>query len=96
MVHGDEITSSLHKALKFTVAPNLTRSQNRRTNSSVAEAVQSVTVFRVGVLSVGDGVADDVLQEDLQDPAGLLVDEAADSLDASTAGETSVGWLLRS
>ncbi|CAA7403559.1 unnamed protein product [Spirodela intermedia] len=36
-----------------------------------------------GVLRVGHGVADDVLQEDLEHPAGLLVDEAADSLHAA-------------
>ena len=29
----------------------------------------------LGVLGVGDGVADHVLQEDLEDAAGLLVDE---------------------
>ncbi len=41
------------------------------------------------VLSVGDGVADDVLQEHLQDTAGLLVDEAADALDTSATGQTA-------
>ena len=42
---------------------------------------------------VGDGVADDVLEEDLEDTAGLLVDEARDALDATTAGETADGRL---
>ncbi|CAI0375212.1 unnamed protein product, partial [Linum tenue] len=41
------------------------------------------------VLGVGYGVADDVLQEDLEDAAGLLVDEAADALDAATASQTA-------
>jgi hypothetical protein len=35
------------------------------------------------VLSVGDGVADDVLEEDLEHAAGLLVDEPGDALDAA-------------
>merc|ERR550519_2290914 len=35
-----------------------------------------------GVLSAGDGIADDVLQEDLENTPGLLVDETADPLDA--------------
>jgi hypothetical protein len=35
------------------------------------------------VLSVGDGVADDVLQEDLEHAAGLLVDEPRDALHAA-------------
>ena len=38
-----------------------------------------------GVLGVGDGVTDDVLKEDLEDTAGLLVDEAGDALDTSPA-----------
>ena len=47
----------------------------------------------LGVLSVGDGVADHVLQEDLEDGAGLLVDEARDTLDTTTAGEAANGGL---
>lgn len=45
----------------------------------------------LGVLGVGDGVADHVLQEHLEDAAGLLVDQAGDSLDSSTAGQTTDG-----
>jgi len=45
------------------------------------------------VLGVGHGVTDDVLEEDLEDTAGLLVDEAADALDATTAGKTADGRL---
>ena len=41
-----------------------------------------------GVLGVGDGVADDVLEEDLEDSPGLLVDESGDTLDTPTSGET--------
>ena len=37
------------------------------------------------VLGVGDGITDDVLKEDLEDTAGLLVDEAGDALDTSPA-----------
>ena len=46
-----------------------------------------------GVLGVGDGITDDVLEEDLEDTAGLLVDEAGDALDTATAGETADGGL---
>jgi hypothetical protein len=35
------------------------------------------------VLGVGDGVADDVLEEDLEHAAGLLVDEPRDALHAA-------------
>merc|ERR1712216_536840 len=46
-----------------------------------------------GVLSVGDGVTDDVLKEDLEDTAGLLVDEPGDALDATTASKAADGGL---
>jgi len=45
------------------------------------------------VLSVGDRVPDDVLKEDLEDTAGLLVDETRDTLDTATTGETTDGGL---
>lgn len=41
------------------------------------------------VLCVGDGVTDDILEEDLEDTARLFVDEAADTLDASTPRQPS-------
>ncbi len=46
-----------------------------------------------GVLGVGDGVADDVLEEDLEDAASLLIDETGDSLDTTTTGEAADGGL---
>ena len=45
------------------------------------------------VLGVGDGITDDVLKEDLEDTAGLLVDEAGDTLDTTTTCETADGGL---
>jgi hypothetical protein len=45
------------------------------------------------VFGVGDGIADDMLEEDLEDSSGLLIDEAADSLDAASASETANGRL---
>ena len=46
-----------------------------------------------GVLSVSDGVTDDVLQEDLKYPAGLLVNEPGDALDTTATSQTSYGRL---
>jgi hypothetical protein len=46
-----------------------------------------------GVLGVGDGVTDDVLKEDLEHTAGLLVDEAGDALHTTTAREAADGGL---
>ena len=45
------------------------------------------------MLSVGDRVANDILKEDLEDAASLLVDEAADALDAASAGQAADGRL---
>ena len=42
-------------------------------------------------LTTGDRVADDVLEEHLEDTAGLLVDEARDALDPATASEAADG-----
>ena len=47
----------------------------------------------LGVLGVGDGVTDDVLEEDLEDTAGLFVDESRDTLHTTTASETADGGL---
>ena len=47
----------------------------------------------LGVLAVGDGVADHVLKEHLQHSAGLLVDEAGDALHSSSSGQTADSWL---
>ena len=47
----------------------------------------------LGVLGVGHGVADDVLEEHLEHPAGLLVDQAGDALDSASAGQTADGGL---
>ena len=47
----------------------------------------------LGVLGVGDGITDHTLQEHLEHTAGLLVNEARDALDASSASETADGWL---
>ena len=43
----------------------------------------------LSVLSVCNGVANDVLQEDLEDTAGLLVNETRDTLHTTTASETA-------
>jgi hypothetical protein len=45
------------------------------------------------VLSVGDGIADDVLQKHLQHTAGLFVDQTTDALDTSSASQTTDGRL---
>ncbi|KFV08676.1 hypothetical protein N340_05890, partial [Tauraco erythrolophus] len=46
-----------------------------------------------GVLGVGDGVTDHVLQEDLQHAARLLVDEPRDALHAATPSQAADGRL---
>ena len=55
--------------------------------------VKSSDSLAAGVLSVGDGVTDDVLEEHLQDTSGLLVDEAGDALDTTSACQTADSGL---
>ena len=45
------------------------------------------------MLGVGDGVADDALDEPLEDAADLLVHDAGDALDTTAAGEAADGGL---
>merc|ERR1719228_678393 len=47
----------------------------------------------LGVLGVGDGVSDDVLQEHLQDTPRLFIDETTDPLDSASSGQSSDSWL---
>ena len=45
----------------------------------------------LGVFRVRDGIADDVLQEDFEHTARLLVDETRNALDAATPGQSTDG-----
>ena len=47
----------------------------------------------LGMLAVGDGITDDVLEEHLQDTTGLLVDKSGDTLDTTTASQTADSGL---
>jgi hypothetical protein len=47
----------------------------------------------LGVLGVGDGITDDILEENLENTTGLLVDEAGDALDTTTTSQTADGGL---
>jgi hypothetical protein len=43
------------------------------------------------MLGVGDGITDDILQENLEDTTDLFVDQTRDSLDSTTASKTTDG-----
>jgi hypothetical protein len=45
------------------------------------------------MLSVGDGISDDVLKEDLKNTTGLFVDKTRDTFDTTSSCKTSDGWL---
>ena len=47
----------------------------------------------LGVLGVGDSISDHVLQENLEYSSGLLVDQSGDTLDSTSAGQTTDGGL---
>ncbi|CAH3019748.1 unnamed protein product [Porites evermanni] len=47
----------------------------------------------LGVLGVGHGIADNVLKENFQNTACLLVDQSRNSLYTPTASETTDRWL---
>lgn len=45
------------------------------------------------MLSIGDGVADDTLEESLEDSTGFFVDHGGNTLDTTTTSETSDSGL---
>jgi hypothetical protein len=76
------------------------------THSLAAETVQCTTLafqrvdnvhggdcLPLGVLGVGDGVTDNVLQENFEHTTGLLVDETGDTLDSASASQTADSGL---
>ena len=76
--------------------------QGRLTSEAVKSAalslegvdnVKSSHSLSASMLSVGDGITDDVLKEDLEDTTGLLVDETRDALDTTSASQSSDGRL---
>jgi hypothetical protein len=70
--------------------------KGRLTLSGTLEGVDDVErgdSLALGVLSVGDRITDDVLEEDLEHTTGLLVDQARDTLDTTTTSETTDSGL---
>ena len=47
----------------------------------------------LGVFSVGDSIPDHILQENLENSTGLLIDESRDTLDSSTTSQPPDGGL---
>ena len=55
--------------------------------------IHSSDSLPLGMLSVGDSITDDVLKENLKDTSGLLIDQARDTLDTTSASKTADGRL---
>ena len=55
--------------------------------------VQGSDGLAASMLSVGDSITDDVLQEDLEDSTGLLIDQTTNALDTATACQTANSGL---
>ena len=81
--------------------------QNRLANDLSAEAIEGLALslervdhvhrgdsLAASVLGVGDRITDNVLEEDLEHAAGLLVDMTGDALDATTAIKTADDRLV--
>jgi hypothetical protein len=73
--------------------------REEKTGKLTALALESVdnversNSLALGVLSVGDGVADNTLEEGLENTTGLLVDHGRDTLDTTTTSETADSGL---
>jgi len=55
--------------------------------------IHSSDSLPLGVFSVCDGIPDDVLQENLENTSGFLVDETRNTLHTTTASQTTNGRL---
>ena len=55
--------------------------------------IQCSDSLSASVFSVSDCVSHDILQEDLEDVAGFVVDESADALHSASARESADGGL---
>ena len=55
--------------------------------------VESGDGLSLGVLGVGDGVPDHVLEENFKNTSGLFVDKTGDALNATSAGQTADSGL---
>jgi hypothetical protein len=92
--------------LRYSTHKQQTSDQTRTKPNLTTETVQgpSLALERVdhvhggdrlppGVLGIGHGVSDHILEEDLEHATRLLVDQAADALDSATPGEAADGGL---
>jgi hypothetical protein len=55
--------------------------------------IKSSDSLSASMLSVSDSIADDVLEEDLEDTTGLFVDETRDALDTTTTSQSADSGL---
>ncbi len=80
-------------ALKYCWKKNMNLTSE--TVKSATLSLQSMHDIKSGdglaasVLSVGDGISDDVLQENLKDTSSLLIDQTRDSLDTASACQSA-------
>ena len=51
--------------------------------------IHSGDSFSSGVLSVGDSISDNLLEERSEDSSGVIIDERGDSLDTTSSAESS-------
>jgi hypothetical protein len=51
--------------------------------------IEGCNGLSLGMLGVGDSIADDAFKEDLEDTSGFFVDETGDTLDTTTTSETA-------
>ena len=95
----EKVWAALKRAFGFVGGSSKRRHLTSEAVQSASLPLQSIDDIHgghglsLGVLGVGDGVTDHVLQEHLEDTAGLLVDQAGDALHAAAASQTADGGL---
>ena len=93
---GEKTKNDLKKVLLKTLFSLGSASESVKGPSLSLECVDNIESgdsLPLGVLGVGDGVTDNVLEESPEDLAGLFVDLVGDSLDSSTTRKAADGGL---
>lgn len=95
MVLKRTVENSVH-LLSLSYHPHSLTSESVESTALTLESVYNVHSSHglpLGVLSVGDGVTDDVFQEHLENSTSFFVDEPRDTLDSTTSSKTPNGWF---
>jgi hypothetical protein len=91
-----KVRSSFYKHRSGATINNNLQAETVKGSSLAFQGIDDIhggDCLSLGVLSVSDGVPNDILKEDFEDSSGLFVDQSGDSLHSTTTSQTTNGWF---